>query len=199
MVNPLDIDNNTNEDEIIDNLKKYHFSFALNNILIIRSYSPLLDELVELLKGEFPKCVIDILQVKNSVPYTTKHQSVHVHESKSEKGFMYRYLIDHHVQFEEKKYDAVFVLYGVDRDTSVNFNADLYGLIVPSRYTVVYDIHGKFRVITLPVLILRVLFYIFSCFKFAANVALTFLIVVLSSILMLLLSPLSLFYKRDKK
>ena len=197
MINPLDIDN-TNQEEILENLKKYHFSFTLRNILIIRSYSPLLDELIESLKGEFPDCVIDILQVKNSAPYKSSHKNIHIHETKSAKGFRYRDLYDHYVQFEEKKYDAVFVLSGVDRDTSVNFNADVYGLIVPSRYTVVYDIYGKFRVITFPVLLLRILFYLFSCFKYAVNVLFTFLIVVLSSILMLILSPLSLLHKRKK-
>lgn len=198
MINPLDIDN-TNEEEIVDNLKKYHFSFVLKNILIIRSYSPLLDELIESIGIEFPDCVIDVLQVKDSAPYIDSRKRVNIYETKSEKGFLYRHLVAHYIQFEGKKYDAVFVLYGVDRDTSVNYNVDLYAVAVPSRYTVIYDINGKFRVITLPVLAIRTLFYLLSCVKFAVNVLFTFILIFLSFIFMLVFSPLCLFHKRKKQ
>ena len=179
---------------------KYHFSFELRNVLIIRSYTPLLPELVDVICEEFESCKIDILQVPGSAPVELNEKAnigtIYVSESK--KGFLYRYLPWHFDLFKEKKYDAVFLLYGVGRDTSLNYNLDLYGICTPARYCIVRDPSGKYRIIDAIAFAKRTFFFLCSRVVLLINLWMTFLMILSILFFAILFSPLALFHSRRK-
>ncbi len=179
---------------------KYHFSFELRNVLIIRSYTPLLSELVDMICEEFESCKIDILQVQGSAPVELNDKAnigtIYVGDSK--KGFFYRHLPWHIELFKEKKYDAVFLLYGVDRDTSLNYNLDLYGICTPARYCIVRDINGKYRILDAIAFTKRTFFFLCSRVVLLINLWMTLLMMISILFFAILFSPLTLFHSRRK-
>ncbi|MDX9703214.1 MAG: hypothetical protein RBU23_09240 [Candidatus Auribacterota bacterium] len=181
--------------------EKSHFSFDLRNILVIRSYTPLLVELVDKISEEFKGCNIDILQVCGASPveFADNVRIGTIYAGDSKKGFFFRHLPWHAATFAHKKYDAVFLLYGMDRDTSANYNIDLYGICTPARYCIIYDIKGKYRVIDLKEFIKRTIFFLGSQVMLLINLWATLFMILYILAWMVCLSPLSLFHSGAKK
>lgn len=181
--------------------ERYHFSFDFQKILVLRSHTPLLLDLCRLISQEFPGCVVDILQVPGSAPlmYPDEVSVRTIYAADSKKGFLVRYLVNHYLTFKDQRYDAVFLLYGVDRDSAKNYNLDLYGMLTPSRYCIVYDINGKFRIINSITFIQRTLKYIWSRCVLLINLWATFFMILYIVVWMIVLSPVALFGHRSRR
>ncbi len=183
-----------------NDFKKYHYSFAIKKVLIIRSYSPLMRELIEYIKTEFPECVVDILQVKGAQPMDCYKDPVlgEIYHTESPKGFSFGELFRCRSFFESKHYDLVFVLYGMPNGLARFYNVELFAVAMNARYCVGYDTRKKIRVITGKRLFFKTIDYLFSVVIYFLNIIVTVFMLLFTLLVLIILSPLKLLFKLFK-
>lgn len=180
---------------------KHYFEYKLEKVLIIRSYTPLLEDIVAKIRSEFPDCVIDLLQVKNGSPIPDNNFSIStIHTTLSSKGFLLRHLIAHFLYFRNQRYDAVFPLYGTIGGLPNTYNLELYAYLIPARYHIGFDSLSNYKVINIQKLLFRrTVKFIASQCMFIVNIITTCIFFIYAFLWMLLLSPLTIFHKRKKR
>ena len=178
--------------------KNYHYT--LNKVLIIRSFSPLMEDVFEFMDTEFPNAQVDILQVKGGepMPCMNKDTVKKVYETYSDKGFLYRDLYHHIKMFQGKTYDGVFMLYGTPRGVSRYYNIDIYSLFIDTRYRIGYDKVIGFRVVNAKRFARKTFWYIVSRFTILINIFATVFVFFYSLLWMILLCPLFVFHKSGR-
>lgn len=178
-----------------------HFIYHLKNILIIRSYSPLLDTAIRLLREDLEnEFTVEILKVKGSASHPAEHypEVKKIYETPSPRGFSMLYLPQHYKMFEGKHYDTVFILYGVSEGKSRYFNVDAYAYGLDCRYKVGLSPDGRLYVLTDKRFIRKCVWFAFSRISVAVNVAASVGILMYGLLLLVLFSPLALFYRPVK-
>ncbi len=179
---------------------KYHYSFNLRKVLIIRSHSPLMQELIEYIKREFPDCSVDILQVKGASVMECYDDSIigDIYETESSKGFLLRELCNRQ-HFFDKQYDAVFVLYGTPYGLARFYNVELFATMINARYYLGYDLEKNIKVITRRLFFFKTLDYLISNLVYFVNILITVFLLIYTIFFMIILSPLKLLFKLFKK
>lgn len=180
---------------------KYHYSFNLHKVLIIRSHSPLMQELIEYVKREFPDCRVDILQVKGASVMECYGDPIvgDIYETESSKGFLLRELYKRHKFFDNKQYDAVFVLYGMPLGLARFYNVELFATMINARYYLGYDLEKNIKVITRRLFFFKTLDYLISNLVYFINILATVFLLIYTLFFMIILSPLKLLFKLFKK
>jgi|GEM_PF-2018288 len=178
-----------------------YFSFELKNVLVIRSYTPSIKPVMELLKSEFPECMFDILQVKGARNIQMLEQTdlKNIFETPSKKGFRIRNIFRNYKLFSNKPYDAVIALYGSDLYNAMYYNVDLYAYFIPARFHLGYGTDGHFRIITAKSIMTGMFPFIYRYFIYLINVAATLFLFVYTSVWFLVLSPLAILHKKSSK
>ena len=181
--------------------KKHYFDYQLKKILIIRSYTPLVEDIVSKLSAEFPECTIELLQAKNALPLPNNSVSIDmIHETVSTKGFLLRNILSHYFYFKNKAYDAVFPLYGTQGGLPNAYNLELYAYLIPARYHVAFDLNNNYKAINMTKLLFqRTIKFLWSQIMYLINVLLTILFFIYAVFWMIVFSPLTLFHKRKKR
>jgi len=176
---------------------RYHYSFNLLKVLLVRSYSALMPELIEYIKREFPGCRVDILQVKGASAMECYNDPVveDIYDTNSSKAFLLHELYERQRLFENKRYDAVFILYGTPLGLARYYKVELLATMINARYYVGYDLEQKMTVITRKLFFLKTLDYMISKTIYFVNILATVFLLIYTLFFMIVLSPLKLLFK----